>query len=175
MVFEETALLDLMERGQIEYHDVMTYRADRENVSKHYWKFGAQVVISGVVIAFSLAMTATHPGTEGVYIPIVTSILGFWIPSPEIPPSLRPDPVSSQSTVSPPPAPASVPVDAPPLPPPAPGGHAHASVPPVSGGHGRTSAPAHTPHPATGGHGRAPIPPLPVHASFGVSSSTTSS
>ena len=171
MKFEDTACLDLMERGQIGYHDVMTYRADRENVAKHYWKFGAQVVISGVVIAFSLAMTATHPGTEGVYIPIVTSILGFWIPSPDIPPSLRPDPVSS-STVSPPPAPASVPVDVPPPPPPAPGDHAHV---PAS-----ASAPAHAPHPVTGGHvsnGRIPIPPLPipplpVHASFGVSSSS---
>lgn len=87
MSLDETRLLDLMERGQIQFQDVIETRVLQTNIRKDWMKFGAQVTVTITALAFSLIMTATHPGSEGIYIPIMTGILGYWLPSPEVPKS----------------------------------------------------------------------------------------
>jgi hypothetical protein len=87
MSLNETRLLDMMERGKIHFQDVVETRVLEANIRKDWMKFGAQMVVTVTALAFSLIMTATHPGSEGIYIPIMTGILGYWLPSPEVPKS----------------------------------------------------------------------------------------
>lgn len=85
MTIDESRLLDLMERGQIHFQDVIETSVLQTNLKKDWWKFGIQVLVSTTALVFSLTMSATTPGKEGVYLPIVTGILGYWLPSPEVP------------------------------------------------------------------------------------------
>ncbi len=85
MTIDEVKLLDLMESGKIRYQDVIETSVLQTNLKKDWWKFGIQVLVSSTALVFSLTMSATTPGKEGVYLPIVTGILGYWLPSPEVP------------------------------------------------------------------------------------------
>ena len=45
-------------------------------------EFEVRVIISASVLMFSMAMLATHRGEPGVYMPLITSVIGYWTPSP---------------------------------------------------------------------------------------------
>jgi len=45
-------------------------------------EFEIRVVMSASVLVFSMGMLVTKRGDPGMYLPIVTSILGYWTPSP---------------------------------------------------------------------------------------------
>jgi hypothetical protein len=45
-------------------------------------EFEVRVAISTSVLVFSMGMLVTKRGDPGMYLPIVTSILGYWTPSP---------------------------------------------------------------------------------------------
>lgn len=45
-------------------------------------EFEVRVIISASVLLFSMGMLATHRGEPGVYMPLITSIIGYWTPSP---------------------------------------------------------------------------------------------
>jgi hypothetical protein len=49
--------------------------------------FAFQVVLSLVTTAFCIGMIATK-GQEGIYLPVMTGILGVWLPAPR-PPNLE--------------------------------------------------------------------------------------
>jgi hypothetical protein len=55
------------------------------NIRYGYLKFGMQSGISLVAIAFSAAMIATNEDVEGIYLPLITAIVGFWLPAPAFP------------------------------------------------------------------------------------------
>lgn len=46
-------------------------------------EFEIQTIFSASVMTFSMVMLATKRGEAGVYLPLITSILGYWIPSPK--------------------------------------------------------------------------------------------
>lgn len=45
-------------------------------------RFYMQALMSGTVTAFCIIMMAVN-GKEGIYLPVLTGILGYWLPSPD--------------------------------------------------------------------------------------------
>lgn len=45
-------------------------------------EFEVRVFFSTSILAFSMAMLITKRGDPGVYMPLITSVLGYWTPSP---------------------------------------------------------------------------------------------
>lgn len=45
-------------------------------------EFEIRVAMSASVMLFSMGMLATRRGDPGMYLPLITSILGYWTPSP---------------------------------------------------------------------------------------------
>ena len=45
-------------------------------------EFEVRVFFSTSILAFSMAMLATKRGDPGVYMPLITSVIGYWTPSP---------------------------------------------------------------------------------------------
>ena len=45
-------------------------------------EFEVRVLISASVLLFSMGMLATHRGEPGVYMPLITSVVGYWAPAP---------------------------------------------------------------------------------------------
>lgn len=46
------------------------------------WRFGMQVAVSAAGMALGTGMLLTGRGDPAVYLPIVTSIIGYWLPAP---------------------------------------------------------------------------------------------
>lgn len=88
MTIDENRLLDLMERGHLHFQDVIETNTLQTNLRKDWSKFWVQVLVSTTALVFSLTMAVTNPERESVYIPIATGILGYWLPSPEVPRSV---------------------------------------------------------------------------------------
>jgi hypothetical protein len=68
-----------------EYQELLT---DRHNDNSRIGKFSAQVVISAAVTAFCMAMIVVQKDKpdkngEGIYLPIISGILGYWLPNPD--------------------------------------------------------------------------------------------
>lgn len=59
-------------------------------------RFAVQVAISGTVTAFTIAMLAVGK-PEGVYFPVLTGILGYWLPAPEYAKLRTPKPSPSKT------------------------------------------------------------------------------
>lgn len=47
--------------------------------------FAIQAFLSFTVIMFCIGMLAAHNDTSSYYLPILTSILGYWLPAPRYP------------------------------------------------------------------------------------------
>ena len=47
-------------------------------------KFGTQVTVSLGVLGFSMGMLASGLGETQVYLPLVTAIVGYWLPQPSL-------------------------------------------------------------------------------------------
>lgn len=45
-------------------------------------EFEIRVAMSASVLIFSMGMLATHRGDPGMYLPLITSVIGYWTPSP---------------------------------------------------------------------------------------------
>jgi hypothetical protein len=45
-------------------------------------EFEVRVAMSASVMLFSMAMLATRRGDPGMYLPLITSVIGYWTPSP---------------------------------------------------------------------------------------------
>lgn len=45
-------------------------------------EFEVRVAFSTSVLAFSMAMLATKRGDPGLYLPLITSVIAYWTPSP---------------------------------------------------------------------------------------------
>lgn len=88
MTIDESRLLDLMERGLVDFQDVVETNTLQSNMKKDWAKFWIQVLVSTTALVFSLSVSASNPGKESIYVPIATGILGYWLPSPEVPRSV---------------------------------------------------------------------------------------
>ena len=45
-------------------------------------EFEIRVAVSASILIFSMGMLATQRGEPGMYLPLITSVLGYWTPSP---------------------------------------------------------------------------------------------
>jgi hypothetical protein len=80
--YEDAYTLDLVTKNKIPYDEYQELITDRRNHHSRMMRFAVQVGISGTVMAFTIAMMAIGK-SEGVYLPVLTGILGYWLPSPE--------------------------------------------------------------------------------------------
>jgi hypothetical protein len=46
-------------------------------------EFEVKVAMSASVMIFSMGMLATRRGDPGMYLPLITSVIGYWTPSPK--------------------------------------------------------------------------------------------
>lgn len=61
--------------------------------------FGMQAAVSAAGLALGVGMLASGRGDTAIYLPVVTSIIGYWLPAPR-PASSANSGVSSQSSVA---------------------------------------------------------------------------
>ncbi|AGE57565.1 hypothetical protein ATCVNTS1_190L [Acanthocystis turfacea Chlorella virus NTS-1] len=59
------------------------YREDEHNYNSLKYRFWVQVGITSVVSAFCITMMATNNDKEGIYLPVLTGIMGYWLPAPD--------------------------------------------------------------------------------------------
>jgi hypothetical protein len=84
------ALLDVETGGQLHANASVIHRAimtTSEMDNKHNYdslrkRFWVQVAMTATVTTFCITMIATE-GHEGVYLPILTGLMGFWLPAPD--------------------------------------------------------------------------------------------
>ena len=55
---------------------------DKHNYSSLWYRFWVQVGLTSTVSAFCITMMAVN-GKEGIYLPVLTGIMGYWLPSPD--------------------------------------------------------------------------------------------
>lgn len=80
--YEDAYTLDLVTKSKIPYDEYQELITDRRNHHSRMMRFAVQVGISGTITAFTIAMLAIGK-PEGVYLPVLTGILGYWLPAPE--------------------------------------------------------------------------------------------
>ena len=79
---EDAYTLTLVTTGNIPYDEYQELLSDRRNHSSRLGRFAVQVAVSGSVSAFAMGMLIAG-GDAGVYLPVLTAILGYWLPAPD--------------------------------------------------------------------------------------------
>jgi hypothetical protein len=87
--YEDAYTLNLVTREVISYDDYQDYITDRRNHRSRMMRFGVQVAFSGALAAFTITMLVTGKPAD-VYLPVLTGIIGYWLPAPEYSKSSRP-------------------------------------------------------------------------------------
>jgi hypothetical protein len=82
MSTEDAYTLSLVTTGIIPYDEYHEFLSDRRNHNSRVGRFAVQIAISGSITAFSMGMLI-RGGDPGVYLPVLTGILGYWLPSPD--------------------------------------------------------------------------------------------
>ena len=98
--YEDAYTLDLVTKNKIPYDEYQELITDRRNHHSRMMRFAVQVGISGTVTAFTIAMLAMGK-PEGVYLPVLTGILGYWLPAPEYSKLRTSKPVAPKTESSP--------------------------------------------------------------------------
>lgn len=73
---ESNQLIDL-EKGKIVCDD------DAHNYDSLRKRFWVQVALTGMMSSFCITMIAINKNKEGIYLPVLTGLLGYWLPSPD--------------------------------------------------------------------------------------------
>jgi hypothetical protein len=102
--YEDAYTLDLVTKNKIPYDEYQELVTDKRNHQSRMLRFGVQVWISGAVMAFTIAMLSIGK-PEGVYLPVLTGILGYWLPAPDssklrTPKTSSPRPNNTSSTTA---------------------------------------------------------------------------
>ena len=92
--YEDAYTLDLVTREVISYDDYQDHITDRRNHRSRMIRFGVQVAFSGALAAFTITMLMTGKPPD-VYLPVLTGIIGYWLPAPEYSKPLRSRPMPS--------------------------------------------------------------------------------
>lgn len=97
--YEDAYTLDLVTKNKIPYDEYQELITDRRNHQSRMMRFLIQVAITGTVTAFTISMLAMGK-PEGVYLPVLTGILGYWLPAPEYSKLRIPKPIPSKTNTS---------------------------------------------------------------------------
>lgn len=79
---EDAYTLTLVTTGDIPYDEYQELLSDRRNHNSRLGRFAVQVAVSGTISAFAMGMLISG-GDAGVYLPVLTAILGYWLPAPD--------------------------------------------------------------------------------------------
>jgi hypothetical protein len=74
-------IADTSGKGQENGHQQCT--DDEHNYNSLRYRFWVQVGVTSAVSAFCITMMATNSDKEGIYLPVLTGIMGYWLPSPD--------------------------------------------------------------------------------------------
>jgi len=80
--YEDAYALELVTKEVISYDDYQDHITDRRNHNGRMMRFGVQVAFSGALAAFTITMLVTGRPAD-VYLPVLTGIIGYWLPAPE--------------------------------------------------------------------------------------------
>jgi hypothetical protein len=56
---------------------------NKVNFDLEITEFEVRVAMSASVMIFSMGMLATQRGDPGMYLPLITSVIGYWTPTPK--------------------------------------------------------------------------------------------
>ena len=79
-VKKDTASLNKFARQRVKISQPLEKRIQ---LDREITEFEIQTMFSASALAFSMFMLATKRGDPGVYLPLITSIIGYWIPGPK--------------------------------------------------------------------------------------------
>ena len=80
--YDEAYTLALVEQGKIPFDEYQELKTDKRNHDSRKKRFYMQVAVTGSIIIFSATMLATGKPT-GVYLPVLTGVIGAWMPAPD--------------------------------------------------------------------------------------------
>jgi len=86
--YEDYEVLEMVKEKKLPFDEYQELIADRHNDRSRFVKFGSQVVFSASVVAFCMSMIIVERNQpekngEGIYLPIISGILGYWLPNPD--------------------------------------------------------------------------------------------
>jgi len=87
--YDEYEVLRLVKYGDLPFDEYQELIADKDNARSRYVKFVIQVIVSAGVTIFCMTMISVRTGldndqkVEGIYLPIISGILGYWLPNPD--------------------------------------------------------------------------------------------
>lgn len=86
--YDDHEVLNMVNNRVIPFDEYQELLADRHNDRSRLIKFTIQVLISAGVTAFCMTMIAVQNSDkekngEGIYLPIISGILGYWLPNPD--------------------------------------------------------------------------------------------
>jgi len=92
----EYEVLRLVQTGAAPYDEFQELIDDKRNHTSRMYNFAAQALLSAGVTIFCMTMIGLE-GKEGIYFPVVTGILGYWLPNPSFS-KMTPKKITSSST-----------------------------------------------------------------------------
>jgi len=86
--YEDYEVLGMVRESILPFDEYQELLTDRHNDTSKKVKFAVQVAVSVMVSAFCISMIAVEKdnsdtNAEGIYLPILTGILGYWLPNPD--------------------------------------------------------------------------------------------
>ena len=80
--FKEYEMINMVKNKNIQFDDFIDYLDDKSQHSDYLMKFFLQAFFSAFIVIFSMIMLMLKESNEGIYLPVVSGIIGYWLPSP---------------------------------------------------------------------------------------------
>lgn len=82
LTYEDACILELVTKNKLPFDEYQELVSDRRNYNGRTSKFIVQVALTTGIAAFTITMLALGK-PEGVYLPVLTGLIGYWLPSPD--------------------------------------------------------------------------------------------
>lgn len=82
LTYEDACVLELVAKNKLPFDEYQELISDRRNFNGRTSKFIVQVALTMSITAFTITMLALGK-PEGVYLPVLTGLIGYWLPSPD--------------------------------------------------------------------------------------------
>lgn len=82
LTYEDACTLDLVSKNKLPFDEYQELISDRRNYRGRTTKFAVQVALTTAISAFTMTMLALGK-PEGVYLPVLTGLVGYWLPAPD--------------------------------------------------------------------------------------------
>lgn len=82
LTYEDACVLELVTKNKLPFDEYQELISDRRNYNGRTSKFIVQVALTTGISAFAITMLSLGK-PEGVYLPVLTGLIGYWLPSPD--------------------------------------------------------------------------------------------